>query len=192
MCSYKDNTVNTETPIIFPPTKPHRHPKMAHPISPKMPESQTQPKPQSPIAYEQSIYTKGLHYIRPQISLKSTGWQPQAEARLSAESKGYLIGNAGTGETTDKNLRAFRQWSLVPRRLVKVEGLPDSKTRVLGMEVEWPVAMAPVGVQRKLSLYTDRIASVSNYLPSTSQVSSTPTAKRPPPAQPLRAKCLSS
>jgi hypothetical protein len=103
----------------------------------------------SPIAYGQSIYTKGLQYIRPQISLKSTEWQPQAEARLSAESKGYLLGNAGTGETTDKNLKAFRQWSIVPRRLVKVDGLPDSKTRVLGMEVEWPVAMAPVGVQRK-------------------------------------------
>jgi hypothetical protein len=123
---------------------------MAHPTSPKMPESHPQPQPQSPIAYEQSIYTKGLHYIRPQISLRSTEWQPQAEARLSAESKGYLIGNAGTGETTDKNLRAFRQWSIVPRRLVKVEGLPDLKTRVLGMEVEWPVTMAPVGVQREL------------------------------------------
>lgn len=105
----------------------------------------------SPIAYEQQIYLKGLHYARPQISLKSTEWQPQAEARLSAESKGYLIGNAGTGETTDKNLRAFRQWSIVPRRLIKVDGLPDLKTRVLGMEVQYPVATAPVGVQRELS-----------------------------------------
>jgi hypothetical protein len=105
---------------------------------------------QSPIAYSQSIYTKGLHYIRPQISLKSAEWQPEAEARLSAESKGYLIGNAGTGETTYNNLRAFRQWSLVPRRMLKVEGLPDLSTRVLGTSVEYPVAMAPVGVQRKL------------------------------------------
>jgi hypothetical protein len=115
---------------------------------PKPPEMLSQ-QCSSPIQYEQSIYMKGLHYERPQISLKSTEWQPQAEARMSAESKGYLIGNAGTGETTDKNLRAFRQWSIVPRRLIKVDGLPDLSTRVLGMEVQYPVALAPVGVQRK-------------------------------------------
>jgi lactate 2-monooxygenase len=109
-----------------------------------------QQQPQSPIAYEQSIYTKGLHYIRPQISLKSTEWQSQAEARMSAESKGYLIGNAGTGETTDKNLREFRQWSIVPRRLVKVDGLPDLATKVLGKQLQYSMALAPVGVQRKL------------------------------------------
>ena len=104
----------------------------------------------SPIQYEQSIYLKGLHYERPQISLKSTEWQPQAEARMSAESKGYIVGNAGTGETTDKNLRAFRQWSIVPRRLIKVDGLPDLSTTVLGQEVPYPLALAPVGVQREL------------------------------------------
>ena len=68
---------------------------------------------------------------------------------MSAESKGYLIGNAGTGESTDKNLRAFRQWSIVPHRLIKVDGLPDLSTRVLGTEVEYPMALALVGIQRK-------------------------------------------
>ena len=73
---------------------------------------------------------------------------------MSAESKGYLVDNAGTGETTDKkttdkNLRTFRQWSIVPRRLVRVDGLPDLTTKVLGTEVQYPVALAPVGVQRE-------------------------------------------
>lgn len=111
----------------------------------KMPQQQ----PSSPIQYEQSIYMKGLHFERPQISLKSTEWQPQAEARMSAESKGYLVGNAGTGETTDKNLRAFKKWSIVPRRLIKVDGLPDLTTKVLGKQLQYPMALAPVGVQRE-------------------------------------------
>ena len=103
----------------------------------------------SPIEYEQSIYAKGLSYERPQISTRSTEWEPQAEARLSAESKGYLVGNAGTGETTDKNKRAFRQCSIVPRRMIKVDGMPDLSTQVLGQQLQYPVALAPVGVQRE-------------------------------------------
>jgi lactate 2-monooxygenase len=103
----------------------------------------------SPIEYEQSIYAKGLSYERPQISLKATEWEPQAEARLSAESKGYLVGNAGTGETTDKIKRAFRQWSIVPQRMIKVDGMPDLSTKVLGRQLQYPVALAPAGVQRE-------------------------------------------
>jgi hypothetical protein len=103
----------------------------------------------SPIEYEQSIYAKGLGYERPQISLKSTEWEPQAEARMSAESKGYLVGNAGTGETTEKNRRAFRQWSIVPRRMIKVDEMPNLSTQVLGQRLQYPMALAPVGVQRE-------------------------------------------
>lgn len=45
---------------------------------------------------------------------------------MSAESKGYVVGNAGTGETAAKNLAAFKNWSIASApvhatfRLIKV------------------------------------------------------------------------
>lgn len=101
----------------------------------------------SPIEYEQSIHAKSLSYERPQILFKAAERELQAEVRLSAESKGYLIGNAGTGETTDKNKKAFRQWSIVSQRMIKVDGMPDLSTMVLGCQLQYSVALAPVGVQ---------------------------------------------
>jgi isopentenyl diphosphate isomerase/L-lactate dehydrogenase-like FMN-dependent dehydrogenase len=69
---------------------------------------------------------------------------------MSANSAGYAIGNAGSGETARKNVDAFKRWSIVPKRLVKSEELPDLGTRVLGEEFQFPIAAGPVGVLREL------------------------------------------
>lgn len=100
-----------------------------------------------PYRYEQEIYSKGLHYQRPNITFKSQDWEHLAKERLSAESWGYVGGNAGTGETYNKNLEAFKKWSIVPSRLVKAD-FPDLSTTVLGQKIPYPVAMAPIGVQK--------------------------------------------
>jgi lactate 2-monooxygenase len=69
---------------------------------------------------------------------------------MSAESKGYVVGNAGTGETAKKNIEAFYKWSIVPKRLNKTTktDLPKLSTSVLGADFNFPIAVAPVGVQR--------------------------------------------
>lgn len=61
-----------------------------------------------------------------------------------------MSGNAGTGETTRKNLEAFARWSIVPKRLIKTTGLPDLSTKLskLNTHSPSPIAIAPVGVQR--------------------------------------------
>lgn len=59
-----------------------------------------------------------------------------------------MVGNAGQGETNRKNSEAFKKWSIVPNRLIKTTELPDLSTKVLGIESPWPIAVAPVGVQR--------------------------------------------
>lgn len=102
-----------------------------------------------PADYEKTIYAKGLHFERPLFTFRSDEWEPQAQARMSAESAGYVVGNAGTGETAQKNRTAFRNWSIVPKRLIKTETLPDLSTKVLGQDLQFPLAVAPVGVQRK-------------------------------------------
>lgn len=96
-----------------------------------------------PVEYEKSIYQKGLHFERPPFTFRSEEWERLAIARMSAESCGYVAGNAGTGETAKKNRAAFHSWSIVPKRLVKTEGLPDLSTKVLGQDLQFPLAIAP-------------------------------------------------
>lgn len=102
----------------------------------------------NPIEYENSIYQKGLKYERPPFTFKPLEWEGLAEQRMSAESKGYVVGSAGTGETARKNREAFARWSIVPKRLVKTEGFPDLSVDMFGKKLPFPIACAPVGVQR--------------------------------------------
>ena len=68
---------------------------------------------------------------------------------MSAESKGYVVGNAGTGETTRKNREAFAKWSIVPKRLIKTTALPNLSTKLgFAGNLPFPITVAPVGVQR--------------------------------------------
>lgn len=112
------------------------------------PEMASNPDP-DPLAYETSIFQKGLHYEKPRFPFDSTSWEPLALSRLSIESKNYIHGSAGTRETDDKNRAAFRKWSIVPNRLVDTDNkMPDLSVTVLGQKLPFPIAIAPVGVQR--------------------------------------------
>lgn len=109
-----------------------------------------------PVAYEQSVFQAGLHSAKPPFTFRSSQWESQAQSVLSANSWGYIYGNCGAGSTYRKNLAAFDKWSIVPRRLVPsrndpVTGSPafaDTHTTVLGQKLSFPLAIAPIGVQR--------------------------------------------
>lgn len=108
------------------------------------------------VALEQSVYQAGLHSTKPPFTFQPSEWEPQAKAVLSANSWGYIHGNCGAGSTYRKNLAAFDRWSIVPRRLVPsrtdpatgAEAFADTSTTVLGRELPFPVAVAPIGVQK--------------------------------------------
>lgn len=106
------------------------------------------PPPINPVEYENTVYQKGLKFERPPFTFQTGAWESEAEKRMSAESRGYVMGNAGTGETSRKNREAFFKWSIVPSRLVEMKSLPDLSTKVLGKKIPFPIALAPVGVQR--------------------------------------------
>ncbi|XXH00592.1 hypothetical protein Hte_006940 [Hypoxylon texense] len=110
-----------------------------------------------PIAYEAEVYQKGLRYQRPPFTFKPLEWEPLASERMSADSRGYVLGSAGTGETAAKNRAAFAKWSIVPRRLglgMKKKGetkkgvFPNLEVELLGKRLPCPIACAPVGVQK--------------------------------------------
>lgn len=108
------------------------------------------------VALEQSVYQAGLHSTKPPFTFQPSEWEPQAKAVLSANSWGYIHGNCGTGSTYRKNLAAFDRWSIVPRRMAPsrrdpatgAEAFADTSTTVLGQELPFPVAIAPIGVQK--------------------------------------------
>lgn len=101
----------------------------------------------TPYSYQTEIYTKGLKYERPPLTFDPTQWESLAKERLSASAFGYIYGSAGTRQTSDNNLAAFKKWGLVPNRLVDSE-FPDLSVEVFGQRYAYPIAVAPVGVQR--------------------------------------------
>ena len=112
-------------------------------------------KPDDPIGYQNSIYEAGLHYHTAPFTFDTTAWEPLAKAKLSSSAYGYIHGNAGTSETYDKNRAAFQKWSIIPTRLKpSLEDAHGNKlvadpiTTVLGEKMDFPIAVAPVGVQR--------------------------------------------
>ncbi|KAG9700588.1 FMN-dependent alpha-hydroxy acid dehydrogenase, partial [Aureobasidium melanogenum] len=112
------------------------------------------PKNSAP-RYEQEVYMNGLAWHKPPFTFQSDQWEEEARKVLSANSFGYVRGNAGTSETYNKNLAAFQRWSILPSRLVPSfrddegrELMADTTTKVLGHELPFPMAAAPVGVQK--------------------------------------------
>ncbi|KAI1661226.1 putative FMN dependent dehydrogenase [Daldinia decipiens] len=122
-----------------------------------------------PIAYEVEVYQRGLRYQRPPFTFKPLEWERLAAERMSADARGYVLGCAGTGETARKNREAFGRWSIVPRRLGLGQAskgggdsskkgeekkekervfFPDLSVNVLGRSLPYPIACAPVGVQK--------------------------------------------
>ncbi|KAJ5302276.1 hypothetical protein PENANT_c008G09200 [Penicillium antarcticum] len=101
----------------------------------------------TPYTYENDIYGAGLSDQKPPISFDPTKWQSLAKERLPADSFGYVWGSAGTRQTDDNNKEAFKKWGILPSRLVEAD-FPSLKTNLFGDEYDYPLAIAPVGVQK--------------------------------------------
>ncbi|KAJ5950449.1 Aldolase-type TIM barrel [Penicillium vulpinum] len=101
----------------------------------------------TPFTYENDVYQAGRKGQKPSITFNCFEWETLAKGRLSADSYGYVWGSAGTRETDDNNKKAFKKWGIVPSRMVKSD-FPDLKTKLFGETYDYPIAMAPVGVQR--------------------------------------------
>lgn len=116
------------------------------------------PQIPDPTKYSSDVYLAGLHDGKPPFSFQPSDWEPQAKAVLSANSFGYVNGNAGTGSTYRKNLAAFDRWSIVPQRLRPSRtdpttgdpAFPDTTTTILNstQPLPYPLALAPIGVQK--------------------------------------------
>lgn len=96
--------------------------------------------------YQFEIYFGGLGDQLPAYPITYEGLREAARERLDDKAYGYVAGGASEEHTVDANGRAFRRWEILPRMMVDVSAR-DTRTTVLGTELNAPVMLAPVGVQ---------------------------------------------
>ncbi|KAH9886572.1 FMN-dependent dehydrogenase [Xylariomycetidae sp. FL2044] len=130
-------------------------------------KKQQEEHPEQPDAllYEHQVFASGLHSRKPPFTFETSRWASLAREALSATSWGYVHNNAGAGSTAAKNVAAFGRYSILPRYLrpsltTTTTAGPETSgsgatprfsstaTTVLGQKLAYPLALAPVGVQK--------------------------------------------
>lgn len=100
-------------------------------------------KPQHYSDYQFEIYS-GLHGTPPSIPVSAEELEAAAKKKLRREAYDYIEGGAGAESTIQANLRAFEQWSIVPRMLRDVSHR-DYQKNLFGTTLLAPMALAPIG-----------------------------------------------
>src|SRR4051794_4294163 len=97
--------------------------------------------------YQYEVYLQGLADQAPELPFTYAEWERRARETLDDGPYGYVAGGAGTEDTVRANLDAFRRWRIVPRMLRDVRER-TSRIELLGLELDAPLLLAPIGVQR--------------------------------------------
>ncbi|MBD0706998.1 MULTISPECIES: alpha-hydroxy-acid oxidizing protein [unclassified Streptomyces] len=95
--------------------------------------------------YQHEIYFEGLFGVQPGLPMAFAELERRAEAALPPSLWSYVAGGAGDESTQEANVRAFRQWGLVPRMMVGA-AQRDLSVELFGLTLPSPLFMAPVGV----------------------------------------------
>jgi lactate 2-monooxygenase len=95
--------------------------------------------------YQNDIYFKGLHGIRPSIPVDFKRLEERAAAALSPSMLSYVQGGCGDESTQRRNVDAFAEWGIVPRMLVDTRER-DLSVEMFGKRYPSPLMLAPIGV----------------------------------------------
>jgi len=123
------------------------------------------------------IYRRGtLGGEEPDFPVRYEDLREEAHEAMSPEARAYIHGGAGA-EVTFEREQDFSDWRIVPRMLQGVEDR-DLSTEFLGTEIEFPLMVTPLGVQKLAheegELATARAASELGVPFILSSLSSTP------------------
>ncbi len=100
-----------------------------------------------PADYYREIYARGLGGETPAIPVAVAELEQRAREAMDPKAANYVWAGAGTEDTIDANLEAFRRRRIVPRMLRDVAAR-DLSTTVLGTTMPAPLLLAPIGVQK--------------------------------------------
>jgi L-lactate dehydrogenase (cytochrome) len=99
-----------------------------------------------PADYYREIYARGLGGETPAIPVAVADLEAKAMAAMDPKAASYVWAGAGTEDTIEANVEAFRRHRIVPRMLRDVSSR-DLSTTVLGTAMPAPLLLAPIGVQ---------------------------------------------
>jgi len=89
-----------------------------------------------------------------------------AKAVLPKDIYNYLVGGSDDSRTLDRNIYAYQQYQIRPRRLVDVSQT-DTSVSLFGVKWKSPIMIAPVGFQGLFhtegEIATARAANNSNH-----------------------------
>jgi lactate 2-monooxygenase len=103
--------------------------------------------PQAPgIQRQLEIYRRGILGRKPAFPVEIEELERLARRRLSRKAYDYVAGGAGAEKTLKANLRAFDQWSIIPRHLRNIAHR-DLRVSLFGTSMSFPFLLAPIGVQ---------------------------------------------
>ncbi len=97
--------------------------------------------------YYREIYARGLGGETPSIPVSSAELERRAAETMDPKAANYVFAGAGSEDTMEANLEAFRRRRIVPRMLRDV-AKRDLSTTVLGTAMPAPLMLAPLGVQK--------------------------------------------
>src|ERR1700744_2909824 len=94
---------------------------------------------------QRAIYLKGLSGKRPVIPFDAKGLRALAKRKMSAKAWAYIDGGAGNEETMATNTTAFSKFVIRPR-IMRPNEAADFSGSLFGMNLSFPLLLAPIGV----------------------------------------------
>lgn len=125
--------------------------------------------------YQRSFTSLNMQYLSQYKNIRS--FKEKAKEKLSEEVFDYLAGGADDMRTLNRNIRAFEDFQIRPRRLVDVRHI-DTSIELFDEKWSTPILIAPVGLQGLFhpdaEIATAKAAQVQGHLMIASTVSQFP------------------
>lgn len=105
---------------------------------------------------QRSIFVNGLSGKRPVIPFHAEALRQQAKEKMSAEAWAYIDGGAGNEESIGTNHSAFSGVAILPH-MMRPNETADFSSSLLGMDLPFPLLLAPIGAMDLICPDSDRI-----------------------------------
>jgi lactate 2-monooxygenase len=105
---------------------------------------------------QRSIFVRGLSGKRPVIPFTAQALRQLAKKNMSAAAWAYIDGGAGNEESIRTNAAAFSHISILPH-MMRPNETADFSSSLLGMNLAFPMLLAPIGALDLVCPGSDRI-----------------------------------
>jgi lactate 2-monooxygenase len=105
---------------------------------------------------QRSIYSNGMSGARPSVPFHAHALRELAQQKMSAEAWAYIDGGAGNEESIGGNASAFSGFAIRPHMMRPNESA-DFSIALLGLNLAFPVLLAPLGALDLICTDADRI-----------------------------------